>query len=643
MKKERLLQSFSLIDEKYVKEAEPKMKKSTSKFKTFKRVACLALVVALSLYLFIPFSKDGPKLTAYKDSEYFPIIERIADYRYKPSRYKNNFEYYGAAVLSLFMGFTKGAPGGADMDGSAAPESNGNGSYVETTDNQVAGVIEADIVKRTDKYIFRLGNGVLKVYTIDKENTKETARFEIPSFADEYGSRNYTAEMYLSLDGKTVTVIKSYNDKNYKSKVLITSIDVSDPTDMELNKQISIDGQYSSSRMVDGKLLLISQFTVNSNNIDYSKPETYVPTIDDGNSKECIRFEDIIYPEKLSNMRYNVVSLMTEDGLDLLGANALLSFNGEIYVSANNVYVTRQYTDMQYLTEDHKSYYNRTMTEFAVLDYSGDTIINKGMLTVEGRIKDQYSMDEYEGHFRVVTSTADHYRLNNATDQEKEYVSSLLGDKRESATLSVFKLDGFEKIAEVKDFAPEGEEAASVRFDGTSAYVCTAVIVKFEDPVYFFDLSDYSNITYTDTGVIDGFSSSLINLGDGYLLGIGEENWQHGKVEVYEERDGKVESVDKYIFAGDYSPDYKSYLINRDKNMFGFGNPYYNDEQTNVSYHRYVLLAFNGYEIVEVVSVELDNDAYDASRIRAILIDDYLYITTDTKIKVVAIADQAEQ
>ena len=86
MKNQRLLQSLSFIDEKFIKEAEPKMKKSSRiSMKAIGMAACFVLMIALSMYLFIPFSTKGPDLTAYQDSEYFPVIEKIASYRYKPS------------------------------------------------------------------------------------------------------------------------------------------------------------------------------------------------------------------------------------------------------------------------------------------------------------------------------------------------------------------------------------------------------------------------------------------------------------------------------------------------------------------------------------------------------------------------------
>ena len=648
MKNKRLLQSLNFIDEKYIKEAEPKMKASSiSPMKVFGRVACFVLVIALSLYLFIPFSKDGPNLTAYRDSEYFPLIETIADYRYKPSPYKNYFQYYSSNIVGMLGLLAKG-DANEDFDGNmgsapdaSAPEDSGiggNGSYVEVTDNQVAGVVEADIIKRTDKYIFRLGEGTLRVYSIDKEDSRLVAKINIPNMSDENNSYKYNTntEMYLSSDGNTITVIKRYNNADYNSKVGIISLDVSNIEDIKVKGEVSIDGSYSSSRMVDGKLLLISEYYFNSSKVEYDKPETYVPTVTKNGVESCIKFKDIIFPEKIGNTRYSVVALLDEDSLDVLGASALLNFNGAIYVSENNVYVARQYSETVDLSEESHGYYSIRKSDIAVLNYSGEALVNKGILTVDGSIKDQYSMDEKDGHLRVVTTTND-YGYSPDID-EKEYIASIIGEKNESVSLTVFKLDGCEKIAEVKDFAPEGEEAVSVRFDGDKAYVCTAVIITFTDPVYFFDLSDYTNITYTDTGVIEGFSTSLIQLGDGFLLGIGEENSMYSKVEVYEERDGDVVSVYKYFFEGEYSTEYKSYLVNRDKDLFGFGVQHFYDEEANKTEHVYILLAFNGFELVEVAKVRMDS--YDASRYRAVLIEDYLYITDDTQIKVVSLINE---
>ena len=48
----------------------------------------------------------------------------------------------------------------------------------------------------------------------------------------------------------------------------------------------------------------------------------------------------------------------------------------------------------------------------------------------------------------------------------------------------------------------------------------------------------------------------------------------------------------------------------------------------------YVLLAFNGYELVEVYEITLDKVNMDPSRVRVFMVDDYLYFTNDTEMQV---------
>ena len=633
MKNKRLLQSLSFIDDKYVKEAEPKMTNSTSGFKKFlTSVACIALVAILGVYLFIPLKSTPLDLSPYANSEYAPLIASIADYRYKPQRYKNNFNRIVSAIGSL--GFAKSEEAAPDAEAAPPTSAGTSNGYVETTDNQVEGVIEADIVKRTQTHVFRLNGSTLKVYSIAKENSTQIATATLPKFSDEENGR-YINEMYLSMDGSTLTVISKYYGNDYASKVGLTRVDVSDPTKPAVKNQVSVDGESNSSRMVDGRLILISEFHLNQKQIDYANPETFVPKITEGNKTKCIEFSNIIYPEKLNNLRYSVVALIDEGTLDVLDANALLCYNSSVYVSQDNVYVTRGYTYKGSFDGSDEEHYFRRMTDITVLKYSDGTLENKGTITVEGSLKDQYSMDEYNGYFRVVTSTNDGtYSTKMPDGVDKE---AYLSTKRRSATLTVFELESMTKVTEIRDFAPENEEAMSVRFDGDAAYVCTAEVITMSDPVYFFDLSDYSNVTYTDTGVIAGFSTSLIQLGDGYLLGIGVDGKNNVKIEVYEERDGQVISVDTYVIFGEYSTEYKSYFIDREKNLFGIPvlvyekSPGYYSPRT-----AYLLFCFNGNELVLLEDVEMYNGrSVDIGSVRAFMADNYLYITDDFGIKVV--------
>ena len=636
----RLMMALGQINGKYIRGLERNMGIRG----IIKVAVSLAALIAIGLTLFLPYAPVTSDISAYSGSDYFPLIEGIEEYRlsFKQPRFKNNFEKLSSFVSImgglLLGGATDMAPGDMpNMEGTV----NGNGNYLEATDNQVEGVIESDLFKMTDKYIFRLGYQleskefenekgtyvqqipvpILLVYSIDKENSELVGLYKMPTFDNEYFKDYNSGEMFLSLDCNTVTVIKNYTDEQTnKGKVGIISLDVSDIRNISTKAMVSIDGSLNTSRMVDGKLLLVSEYYFNKDSVDYNDPTTFVPSIDSGNGAKPIEFEDIIFPDTVGNTRYSVVALMDSESLELLGANALLNFTENVYISESKVYITREYNEK---IENENGYTASNKSDIAVLDYSGDRLEKKGVITVRGWAKDQYSFDEKDGYLRVVTTTTENVYGSNGQSSGFRNIRN--------ASLYIFNLADNSLAYKVEDFAPEGEEATAVRFDGDKCYVCTAVVVNFTDPVYFFDLSDYENITYTDTGIIEGYSEHLIDFGDGFLLGIGRENWQYSKVEIYEERDGSVVSVDEFKFRGLYSTDYKAYLVDRENNLFGFGvNGYYEEGSDLNGASVYILLQFNGYELTAYKF----NVSLTADRVRAAYIDGYLYITTDNDLTV---------
>lgn len=631
---ERLLDSIGNIDEKFIEEAEGKMKKKSKRgalphdLGIGKMVASFIVIVGLGLFLFWPAYNVRYDAADYADSQYQPLIEKIEPYRYNITKktYDNNFELGLQFVNMIFRGFFMG---GTDMAPPMMDESGAMGdAYVESTDNQVSGIIEADIIKTTEKYLFRLKNNeILRIYSLEGENSKLVSKYSIPRIEGIYGIND--AEMYLTEDCKTVIVITDYFSKIEgvsKRRVGITSIDVSDPVNPVKIGDLSIDGFYNTSRLVNGKLLLVSEYNFNIRNVDYSNPETFVPRVTRNGEDSYLQMSEIYAPDGINSSRYSVVASVDIENFEISGVNGLLNFTNSVYVSENNAYITREYTKKNQYEDGKIS--SEVTSDIAVLDYANGGL-DRQVLTVSGSIKDQYSMDERDGYLRVVTSTDKRTVTNNQ-------LISGPSPRWQSASLYVIRLSDGSLVASVEDFAPQGEEVASVRFDGDKLYVCTAVVITFTDPVFFFDLSDYSNITYTDTGVIDGFSSSLINLGEGFLLGIGEENWQYSKVEVYEEGAGAVNSVDVFKFRGEYSRDYKDYLVNREENLFGFEMAY--DDQYG---HSYVLLQFDGYKLNVISVIELDGKhsgytyAFREFETRGILRDGILYVVTDEYMVVV--------
>ena len=170
------------------------------------------------------------------------------------------------------------------------------------------------------------------------------------------------------------------------------------------------------------------------------------------------------------------------------------------------------------------------------------------------------------------------------------------------------------------------------------------------------------NITYKETGTIEGYSSSLVNFGEGYLVGIGVVNWSDLKIEVYEETEKDVKSVCAYQLKNtDYSLDYKSYYIDRENQLIGLGiksnhNYMYDvdivvpqeegtavigtpsikpdDGVKNID-TEYIVLRFYDRELNEEIRTYLDGSI---DNMRGVYIDGYMYMFAEKDFKVEKIA-----
>ncbi len=636
MKKKNWYRGFSLADDKYVAEAHPDNVIRPKRTKIFVSIAaacaCFALIFC-NLWLFIPFNTNPPDVSQYADSEYYGLIQKLNVLTFEKPRYKNNAAKLLANLKNISFGVTKAEDAATPENSLTADGTSEVGGYREVTDNQVEGIIEADRIKRSDTHIYYLDNDVLRIYSIDKENTKEVGSYKLYGGSKDYYFGQW--EFYLSNDCKTVTVVTQYYTKtnsNYERYVNLISLDVSDPANIVKKEEFNITGNYMSSRKVNGSILLLTEFVINKRELDFDDESTFLPQIDEGDGAHSIPADGIVSPDNLSNTRYTVVMKLDENTLDLKGTAAYLSYSEDVYVSEDHVFLTHVFADKK--ENDDGTMTRNSMTEISCLTYGGDSFEQKGNVTIRGYVKDQWSMDEYKGILRVFTTT-------NATDldgrtYDGDTVSSAIlqtATGQSNASLYCIDLSTFEVIASVIDFAPPREEIQSVRFDKETAYVCTSI--ELSDPVFFFDLSDLGNITYKDTGTIEGFSTSLINLGDGYLLGIGRgDGWNSFKVEVYEETEYGVRSVCSYeLENAGYSTEYKSYYVDRENRFVGIGVV---DNTTANRESRYILLHFDGYELTALVDIPLVGEP---SKMRGVYIDGYMYMFGSNDFKVEKIFD----
>ena len=563
---------------------------------------CMCALIALNLVLFLPYP-DYPSLSAYRDSEYYSLMQTLNKLTNTPSPYKNNFEAW-------FGGLLDGLHNKAETDMGTAVDTSPESPYEEVTNNQTAGVIEGDLFKRTDKNIFylnvSLSQFVLQCYTVAGEDSALCGTFTIGAGGekDHFPSAEDT-EMYLSEDGTRVTIFASVWLREEQARyTAVIGLDVSDPANVRELGRTYLSGNYVTSRSIGGDFLLINQFNVR-NNPDFSDESQFLPQYGVSGNMKSVAMEDIVCPEDAKAARYTVLCSIDGESYEAEDSCAFLSYAQEAYISAENAYLTRAYSD---------TYENarETKTEICRVSLAGGGLSVAGTYDVSGTVKDQYCMDEKDGTLRVATTLNRRGNLN--------------------AGVYVFSVDDFSLLGKLENFAPKGEEVTAARFDGDTAYVCTAYLIELTDPVYALDLSDPAHITFRDTGTIDGYSFTLFPFFNGSLLGVGYgDTTETLKIEVYLETEDGVTSDAKYqLFPCHFSDEFKAHLLDAEQGLVGLHVLDYSAKSQSY----YLLLRYDGYELNEVCKIDMTGAP---ERTRACIVEDTLYVFSDDSFAVAAL------
>ena len=244
MKSKKLIEVLSDVDGRYVEEATPKIRPKMKKRALW--AACiLGAMLILNLWLFLPIQTNMTAVNKYSESEYFPLIQKMYAFTNKP-RYKNNFTALVDGISSI--GNIKG-----DAMENYPTEGGANGEYTEITDNQVSGIIEWDVVKRSDKYIFHLNNTGLSVYEINGTDTSIAGSFPFDGiFSQQEDGYPGDAVMFLSADCNTVTLILPMWSKKYgmETQTTVFSLDVSDVSSISIKSKVVFSGEFIDARLV---------------------------------------------------------------------------------------------------------------------------------------------------------------------------------------------------------------------------------------------------------------------------------------------------------------------------------------------------------------------------------------------------------
>ena len=423
-------------------------------------------------------------------------ISRFASYEELQAFVKAN-----AGYKQFYWGFFRGeaflAPGGAE---NAAPAASDH----STTNIQVAGVDEADIVKTDGEYIYLVsGNRTIIVKAYPPEQAQVLSEIEVEGtvigiFIN--GDRLVVFEEetpyypYYDLPSSVEKIYVPY----ISPKTYIKVYDISNRASPQLRRELSADGQYLSSRMIGDYAYVVINEPVYEQDDELNLPKIY-----SGGNETEIPATDIYYSD-VSDYYYmytTIIAINTQNDVqEPIYETILLGASSNLYVSLNNIYLTIPVWGSGVGDFDK--------TSIHLIHIDGDEIEYIASGEVPGMVLNQFSMDEYEGYFRVATTTYEPTTRNN-----------------------VYVLDmGLNVTGSLTDLAP-GERIYSARFMGERGYLVT---FKQVDPLFVIDLSDPRHPEELGYLKVTGYSDYLHPYDETHIIGIGKETTEQGESAWYQ-------------------------------------------------------------------------------------------------------------
>ncbi len=578
------------------------------------KVVPFVLVAGVLMLLAVSFMFNDSRSTQGSLSgnlEQFESYEELNEYVEKSRSLQSGDSYslFGRQEDAVSSGDSMVAAPALGEAGTKSSVGGSGASDYSSTNIQVLGVDEADIVKNDGKYIYTVSTNkvtIVEAYPADSMNIVSELEFE-----------NYVNGIFL-YDGKLIVIESSYGYSLYGGaeldKVAGTSIRAPDYSRNEVNVHVYdvssdkiskpekiqtfvVDGSYQTARILNGYVYLIANKYIDSSPI--------IPYFRAGDQVETVSADKVYHSGYYdSSLIFTSVMAINLDNLEYNGNVFLLGSSTSVYVSENAIYLTSSKTydyskvqegalniilevlpgkfrsdaekiissDDEYyiksdkisfivqeyfnslsidekkefenaLTEAGNEYYLGVSKEYEKtlvhrIDLDGLDISYSNSGEVPGYVLNQFSMDEFDGHFRIATTTGNSF-----------------GSFENSFNHLYILNEDLEIVGSVEDLA-EGERIYSARFVGDKAYLVT---FRQVDPLYVIDLSDARNPKVMGYLKVTGFSNYLHPIKDNLLLGIGRETTEEGraeglKVSLFDISDFEnPKELDKYVVDSDWS------------------------------------------------------------------------------------------
>lgn len=501
----------------------------------------------------------------------------------------------GSTDSGIVMYSNKTADSGARTDSSSSSSDSATASAraVDTsfsdTNVRTEGVGEADIVKTDGSYLYTLKANSQEISIVDIRSDQMKVVSSISLNENFQASEFYLSDQKLFVLGNMQnTQVDSDSKTLYRgSCTRIQTYDLADINNPKSIGTVDQSGYYRTSRFKDGYLYVFSDYYIYDTITKKDYP-SYVPLVGDNLLKQS----DIYLPTNHAADQYLVVSSVSASSPDKAAdQKAVMSENGEVYVSENNIYIY-EYTNSSILADNLAA---KNQTILRKLSYNKGKLSGSAQGKVKGYLNDSFSIDEYDNTLRLVTT-----------------VTHNVGSSSQSNSVYVLDAD-LKTIGKIEDLA-KNEQVYSARFLGDTGYFVT---YEQTDPLFSVDFSDPENPKILGKLKIPGFSEYLHFYSDNLLLGIGMDTDENGitngvKISMFDISDpSDVKEVSKYTldqyYYSDVFSDYRAALVDPEKNLIGF--------PLSGSANQYVILSYDKDQGFQVqMQEEVNGNSYLGTR-----------------------------
>ena len=462
------------------------------------------------------------------------------------------------------------------------------------TNVQVEGVDEADMVKTDGRYIYALTNNKVSIIKASEPMEKvSTISFGAQENAQEMfvdndtliviGNKYYPAIFNESagtgMMGKMAPGTSSLPYYGGRQITFVRMYALAQKSNPVLQRTLEFDSSYLTSRLIQGHMYVVlnksAYFYGAPEKIDENEVEKTLPQYTDvvyatngtaDNLRPLVNCNDIAYADPILDAQYlTIISVPTDPYSKKIEKEVVLGTGQTFYASFYNLYTAATKSPYQIMPMMRVGIPLELGTEKTVLhkfNLIGGDITHVAQGEVDGRLLNQFSMDEYNNYLRLAT-TIGHVSRGGSTTENRVYVLD-----------STLKSSGT-----IVNIAPR-EQIYSARFMGKRGYLVT---FKKVDPFFTLDLSDPKNPRVAGQLKIPGFSDYLHPYDDTHIIGVGKDTiegeggdfaWYQGlKMAIFDVTDFANPKELHRIIIGDRgsdSPvlnDHKAFLFSAEKNL----------------------------------------------------------------------------